>query len=360
MYISFKKIFFLSLIGCLRLHAQDPQVSMFYALPGYLSPAFAGSAYTSRIVVNHRQQWPTSEARYSTAFVGFDTYFSKYRLGLGILAMNDNQASGIYFSNGSPSLITSDLTLQASYQFDLNKNFSIRPGIGLGAGNKKLGGDFQFPNQLDIVGPTGGSSNENINSLSIFYPDISSGALLFSNKFWFGVALHHLNRPNISFLSNSNSRLNTKFSTHLGYKIPLGIKSKYRYYLEHDKEYSISPIIHYKRQGTSNQLDIGLTGIVNQFLCGIWYRGLPLLKNTNGAKINTDALVFMIGWEHAGFHVNYAYDATLSKLSSTTNGSHEINISFKFKTKFKQREIPCPSHLRQTHKEVNFQHDNKD
>ncbi len=342
------------------IQAQDPQVSMFYALPAFLSPAFAGSSYASRIVVNHRQQWPSNDSRYSTAFAGFDTYYSKYKIGIGMLGMYDSQASGIYFSNGSPSLITSNLTLQTSYQFDLNKKLSIRPGIGLGVGNKKLGGDFQFPNQLDIVGPTGNSSNESISTLSIYYPEISTGALLFSNKFWLGVAIHNLNRPNNSFLNNSTSRVNTKFSTHLGYKINLGIKPKYKHYLAHDIEYSISPIVHFKNQGSSNQLDVGVTSIANQFLYGLWYRGIPFNKNNKATKTNTDALVFMIGWEHAGFHINYAYDVTLSKLSSNTNGSHEINISYKFKTKFKQRALPCPGHLRETHKEVNFQHDNRD
>lgn len=347
-------------IYCKRAFAQDPQISMFYAISQYISPSFVGTGYNPRVVLNHRLQWPANQARYATIFTGIDTFFPKKRMGIGLLAMYDEQGSGIYLQNSSPTLKTLDLTLQASYEFYLNHRVTCRPGIGLGVVNRKLVDNFLYPNQLNNQGNNGQASGEDLVNASIFYPDVSAGILFFSPAMWLGGAIHHINRPNYSFLKDNSNRQDFKINIHFGYKINITRSGGPKYYLAREKEYSLSPIIHYRLQNRADQFDLGLAGVADQFLYGVWYRGLPLIKDYNKKNINSEAVIVMVGWVYKGWNFNYAYDITASKLTGYTSGSHEINLAYvlsKPKNRFKYRRLPCPNHLKDTNWDINRQHD---
>ncbi len=353
-------IAFFELIQHSNAIAQDPQISMFYALSQYISPSFVGTGYNPRIVLNHRQQWPGNQSRYATSFTGIDTYFPKKRVGIGILAMYDEQGSGIYLKNNSPTLKTMDLTFQASYEFYLNNKLTCRPGLGLGLVNRKLVDNFLYPNQLNNQGYNGQGSDETLLRNNIYYPDVSAGILFFSPSLWLGTGIHHINRANYSFLKDNNIRQDIKINAHLGYKINITKNGGPKYYLAREKEYSISPIIHYRFQNKADQFDFGLAGVADQMLFGIWYRGLPLIKDYNRKNINSESIILMIGWVYNNWNFNYGYDITASKLTGYTNGSHEINIAYvisKPKSRFKYRRLPCPNHLKDTNWDINRQHD---
>ena len=51
-------------------HAQDPQFTQFYAMPTYVSPAFAGTGLQSRFGLAWRDQWPSIPG----AFVSYNAY----------------------------------------------------------------------------------------------------------------------------------------------------------------------------------------------------------------------------------------------------------------------------------------------
>ena len=46
-----------------KLQAQDPQFSQFYAAPLYLNPGFAGTTPYIRAGANFRSQWPSLDLR---------------------------------------------------------------------------------------------------------------------------------------------------------------------------------------------------------------------------------------------------------------------------------------------------------
>ncbi len=81
----------LSTLNLIKLKAQDPQFSQFYAAPLYLNPAFAGSNQASRAIANYRNQWPNFQANFITYAASFDHFFRKYNSGIGILAMADRE-----------------------------------------------------------------------------------------------------------------------------------------------------------------------------------------------------------------------------------------------------------------------------
>ncbi len=319
--------------------AQDPQLSQYYAMQTYLNPAFAGGTHNNRAMLHYRLQWPDNQARYSTSIASFDTYFAKKKVGLGVLFMNDNQAAGV--------IKTNDVQLMASYELSINKHWTFRPGLQLGLTQRTLTDAFRYPSQnngLQSYDPTI-SSGENIAGNRI-YADATAGGLLYSETFWIGLSTKHLNRPNQSFNDNI-SRLPVQWDLHAGYKIPL-VRHEYSYYLEDARDISLTPVVNYKAQGKSDQLDAGLYLIYDQLLLGLYYRGLPWIKRYQSGLQNNEAVIPMIGWNYKGLTVSYSYDITVSKLSGYTAGAHEFNLTYIFFKRHKyghkpMKRLPCPS-----------------
>lgn len=324
--------------------AQDPQYSQFYAAPLYLNPAFAGSAFAPRGIINYRNQWPALSANYVTSSVSFDYYFDKYRSGVGLLVMNDTQ-----FSN----LKSTEIGLQYSYNLKIDEDHFAR--FGLQASSVTRSADFYqltFGDQLTDRGPNGRPSLDPVANTGpqVSYADFSTGVLTYSRQWWAGLSVHHLNRPQQSFIAGQTEHLPMKFSFHAGYRIPLdAYQASNGLGADFDREISISPAIMYKRQGTFDQLDAGIYFTFEPLVLGAWYRGIPIKQYKQGIN-NHDALVFLVGYRQDHFSFGYSYDATISTLGMASGGSHEISISYLFdnitKKKrpkaYKKRELSCP------------------
>ncbi len=328
------------LLGGSIAYAQDPQMSLFYALPTYLNPAFAGGAHHNRAIVHYRMQWPKNDARYSTFFASYDTYFANQKLGLGAVVMSDNQGSG--------TIKTNDLNIVSSYEIDLSKRFALRPALSLGLANRKVDDNLTYGNQFNNAqGLVSNNTGENFDKYSVLYPDVGAGMLFYDHKFWFGVSAKHLNMPNNSFLQDSKNRLPINMNFHTGMKIRL-VHKEHISYLEEERDISITPVAHYKFQGKSDQLDLGLYTIYDKLLLGAWYRGLPIIKKYSTNEPNNEGLVFMMGYNFGEVTFSYAYDATISKLVGYTNGAHEVNLTYIFQKHHKQghkimKRLPCPN-----------------
>lgn len=333
-------------LWCQFSYAQDPQLSLFYALPTALNPAFAGGSHHHRVMVHHRDQWPANDARYTTSYASFDTYFAKQKLGIGGVVMSDNQ--------GFATLKTTTFEAIASYELNLTNKLTFRPGLSLGFGQKKLADGLTYNDQFnEVTGFSGKPSNESFPTSRILYPEVGTGFLLYTSNFWVGLSGKHLNMPSMSFLGNGpDSRLPLSYNFHAGIKIPL-IHTPHMAYLEDERDISITPVIHYKGQGKADQLDLGLYGIYDQLLIGAWFRGLPLIKSYNRIP-NTESMVLMAGWNFGEVTLTYSYDLQASKLRGYTNGAHEINLTYIFQKKHKSghapmKRLPCPN-LHHPHK----------
>lgn len=323
--------------------AQDPQYSQFYAAPLYLSPAFAGASLAPRAAINYRNQWPSLDASYVTYSASFDHFFSKYNSGVGLLVTHDRQGMGKFLST--------DIGAQYAYQLTLSENLAFRAGLQLSYVMRQAGFfNLTFSDQWNDQ--QGGFTNPNTEPFpsdgAVSYPDFSSGGLLYSNRFWVGLAAHHMNRPNQS-LYNRDSRLPTKFSVHAGYKIPLDDET--RRGLAQDinaPERSITPAVLYKAQGKFDQLDVGAYLTLEPIVFGLWYRGLPIKQYETGLN-NNDALIFLVGFKHEALSIGYSYDLTISNLGFSTGGAHELSITYDFpappsnrRLPRKSRKLPCP------------------
>lgn len=311
------KLIFSCFIASLALNAtaQDIAFSQFYANPLYLNPAFAGTAKCPRFVMHYRNEWPALYKTFISESVSYDQHVNALSGGLGLLVTSDQAGNG--------TLNTTNVGGIYSYQLNVNRKFSVKAAIQASYFQKNLNfnklrfGD-QIENRSGFIYPT----QEQADRTHRNGIDFSAGVLGFSKKYFFGVAVNHLNQPDESFVKGP-SKLPMKITGHAGAVIPIN----------EDNELSISPNILYQQQGNFQQLNLGIYLKKSVFVVGFWYR-------------NRDAFIAIAGIQTKFFKFGYSYDVTVSKLNNATGGSHEVTLAFIADCKPKKkkfRTINCPT-----------------
>ncbi|MFL2570349.1 MAG: type IX secretion system membrane protein PorP/SprF [Parvicellaceae bacterium] len=307
----------------LSAFGQDPEFTQFYSNPIYLNPAFAGSRGCPRFVMNHRNEWPNISGNFVTTAAAYDQKVDGLRGGLGFLVLNDNAAN---------TLSTTRASLMYAYHLKITRKFSLNFGVEGSYYQKAI--DWDKLTFGDMIDPRRGfvyqtnqvRKDEPVNNL-----DFSAGVVGYTENFYFGFAAHHLTTPDESFINNAESPLPMKLTGHAGAVIPLDGGSSSLY--SDDKKPTISPNILYTRQGTTQQLNMGVYVKKGALVGGVWYR-------------NKDSFILTVGLESDMIKVGYSYDVTMSQLSVISGGSHEVSLGINFfcKPKKKQfRPISCPS-----------------
>ncbi|MCH2224713.1 MAG: type IX secretion system membrane protein PorP/SprF [Crocinitomicaceae bacterium] len=317
-----KHILTISLI-CLaagKVYSQDPQFTQFYANPIYLNPAFAGSNGCPRFAMNYRNQWPSLTGNYVTTSASYDQYFKNISGGIGIIALHDRQGQG--------TISTTSLGLIYSYHLKVNRKFSMLFGAQAAMYNKSL--DWDKLTFGDMIDPRRGfiyQTGDVARGGSRYFFDASAGFVGYSKHFFFGGAVHHLNRPNESMIVGE-SKLPMRFTGHMGAEIKLGGKSQY------SNITSIMPNVIYQYQNGFQEISIGTYVKYGAFTAGAWFR-------------NKDAFILAIGVNTGKFKLGYSYDVTVSKLNNgVSGGSHEVSLGLNLSCKDKPlsfRTISCPS-----------------
>ncbi|MCH7408206.1 type IX secretion system membrane protein PorP/SprF [Belliella sp. DSM 111904] len=344
---SYLSILFFSIMGLLvsgKLYAQDPQYSQYYAAPLYLNPAFTGAEQTTRIGANYRNQWPGMNAQFTTFSAYIDTYLDDYNSGIGFLVMNDVE--------GAAQLRSTTISGLYSYELRIGQGAYFRPGFQASYIRRDIGfyDNLIFANQInpsDPFGPTLPGDDipgfgEPVNLLSL-----SLGGLFFTEKFWLGASVHHVNQPNQSFIDNGISNLPMKVSLHSGYKISLGSGGYRNDFTHMSKQRYFVPTVNYKRQGPFEQLDVGAYLFMEPIIFGLWYRGLPYKPVEQ--QSNRDAIVLMVGVNLlSGLNMGYSFDYTVSNLGIQSGGAHEVSVSYTLpsrnqgKPRSRDTILPCP------------------
>lgn len=315
----------LLLVFALDLRAQDPEFTQFYANPIYLNPAFAGSARCPRLVMNYRNQWPSLTGTFVTTSASFDQHVQSIQGGLGIIVLNDRAAQ--------TTLQTTTVSGIYSYQQPISRKFSIKAGLQATYFQKSL--DWDQLTFGDMIDPRKGFIYETMDvprGGRVSNVDFSAGILGFSDQFYGGFAVHHLNEPNESLIVGV-SRLPMKFTGHAGVMIPIEKRNK-------QAESSVSPNVMYRRQGEFQQLNLGLYVKKGPLVGGVWFRGLLF------GPTYRDSFIGTIGLQSDVLRIGYSYDVTISELTPSTGGSHEVSLTVQFDCKKKRRPIrtvSCPS-----------------
>lgn len=318
----------LSLAG----RCQDMQFTQFNAAPLYLNPGFTGATIEHRFATNYRNQWTAIPGHFVNYTFAYDYNLAEFNSGVGLLFAREQAGTG--------NLGNTEIGLLYSYHLRVGKKIFIQPGIKFNYVTR--GVDFSklvFNDQLDRGGNSPTSDDIKIDNVS--YMDFASGFLVYSSKFWAGVSVNHINEANQS-LSNGESPLFMKFSAHGGYKFDLsegGRKTLNTAYF--------NVAVHYKAQQNYDQLDFGFYYTREPFTFGVWYRGLPAIKSTEGV-VNHDAMAVILGYQILEYNlkIGYSYDVTISRLAANSAGSHEISLIYEIASKKKKRRgkrffVPC-------------------
>ena len=270
--------------------------------------------------MNYRNEWPSLTGNYVTTSVSYDQYFKNISGGFGVIAMHDQQGQG--------TIYTSMLGLVYSYHLKVNRKFSMMFGTRAAMFNKYL--DWDKLTFGDMIDPRRGfiyQTGDVPRGGSRYFFDASAGFVGYSKYFFFGGAVHHLNRPDETMIIGS-SRLPMRFTGHMGAEIKLGGKSQYR------NTTSIMPNVIYQYQNGFQELAIGTYVKYGAFNAGAWYR-------------NKDAFILSIGIDSGNFKLGYSYDITVSKLNNgVSGGSHEVSLGLRLNCKDKPtsfKTISCPS-----------------
>ena len=255
-----------------------------------------------------------------TAGEPFPCYVKSISGGLGFIATHDQQGRG--------TISTTMVGAIYSYNLRVNRKFSMMFGARAAYYQKYL--DWSKLTFGDMIDPRRGfiyqTGDVPRGNGSHGFFDVSAGMVGFTKNFYFGVAAHHLNRPDESMILG-DSRLPIRVTGHMGANIKLGQRGRY------SSSTTLMPNVIYQYQNGFQQFNIGAYLKYEAFTIGAWYR-------------NRDAFIVSLGITTEKFRIGYSYDLTVSQLGGVTGGSHEISmgINLKCKKRIKDfRGISCPS-----------------
>lgn len=310
--------------------SQDPQFSQPYASALYLNPALTGDTKKNRLSMTYRNQWSAIENGFSSYIASYDHYNKNKNSGFGGYLLYDQSGMNGYRVTG--------LSFSYSYDAKIDHWSGIKGGLAIGYSFMGFNqNDLLFADQVIRDGAST-SIESNIQDHTS-YLDMSAGILYYSRFVWAGMSASHLNTPNISLI-DQEQKLPIKFSFHGGVKVWNKRDNK-------GKEIrSFNLVAHYKSQSNWDQFDFGLYYNYSPIIFGLWYRGIPLLKSYEKDYSNHESLIVMVGLEYnSELRVAYSYDITISKLTMTSGGSHEISVIYEWPKKRKsihRRRIACP------------------
>ncbi len=319
----------------LSVMSQDIHFSQFYMSPLNLNPAMTGVFNCDhRMVVNYRNQWAgviganaynTASASYDRRMaVGRDDYF-----GAGVSLWSDVAGSTRFGSS------------QARLSFAYTKKIAGRRKVGhylsVGADGgftqRRISqGDLRWPTQVSNGVFDGSIPGETILNPDFLYADFSAGLMWFSNlgdrkSFSGGVALHHLNQANVSFL-NRQENLYSRLTIHAGGEYPINSKM------------SVKPDFIFMAQGPHREINAGTSlrfkmggagGTLNSdlgqfFQIGLWAR----LGNKVDGGIHSDAIIIVSRFEFDRYGIGFSYDYNVSGLSAAAAGNGSFELSFQY------------------------------
>lgn len=306
---------------------QDPTFSQFYANSLYLSPSFTGATEEYRFSMNYRNQWPAVPGVFHTYSIAFDKAMPSFNSGIGVLATYDVAGSG--------NLSTTNIGLLYSYDFNINREWHVRPGVNfkfyyLGLDIAKL----VFNSQITGSGTTPSITPPPFDNVADV--DFATSVLVYNDRIWGGITLDHLLVPKTSFYGD-DAYVPVKLNLYGGMQI---IKQTR---LRQKLQEVMSVAFNFQKQAKYYQSDIGLYYYKDPLIFGLWYRGIPLMTSQAG-----DAIIGLIGIKTSTVHIGYSYDFTISNLISSTGGAHELSLIYEFNNlsvgqrNKRIRAIPCP------------------
>ena len=305
-----------------HLSAQDAGFSQFYSNPLYLNPAFAGTLDVPRLNFQYRDQWQSFPEAYTTYSAAFDFPVEKLHGGVGINIVNDSKANGLLNSLQADLIYSSFIKISRYYTL----SGSIEAGFHQ---NSLDWNSLVFPDNLDAYfGHHRTSAETPVADPKYQFVDFAAGVLVYGQRMFGGLAVHHLTRPAQSYYEGQEEGdvLNRKYTLHYGIRIPVFIFGHWR------KKFDVSPQLVAIQQGRFMQFNYGLLANYRGFTIGTWFR--------QDLAFNYDSFIFLMGYMRKRWHFTYSYDYTVSGLNGLSGGTSEFSVGFLLKDLIKITAFP--------------------
>ncbi|MES2512702.1 MAG: PorP/SprF family type IX secretion system membrane protein [Bacteroidota bacterium] len=314
----YRIMLFAFVCACVKnIQAQDIHFSNWQMSPLNLNPANAGMYDgEGRLIFNYRNQWKQVPVPYNTFSFGADLKLNKP------IIKGTDEAIGFILNTdiaGDGSYTITDIRIPLSQQFSFKKDTTLKLSFGLVAGITNLNitsSRLSYDKQWDGDAYNQALSNgENMPKQSKMYGDVSLGTVLQKKftpkiKATVGYAIHHLNRPNISFNNTPGALLRIKHNESLQLKYSFNQVSAFMF------EY------YGAQQQKFREHVLGLS----------YYHTISPRKNTvfNVGVLTRlkDALITTVGLEHQNMRLQLSYDYNYSQFKRATNGRGGFELSF--------------------------------
>lgn len=292
--------------------AQDSPISQWCNNVLTSNPSMAGSADKLRMNAFYRNQWAKADA-------GFNYY------GFTVdMPVAKNMGCGIELANEQTSAFNKPrIFCSYSYQTQATRNTAIRYGMKIGVLQEYVNtSKLSFEQEENI---TSESSKIRI--------DGGIGISAITSKLYISLAIEHLTRPQQGISSSTESKTPIKWSLGAGYIHK--IKT-----LTPKKTMELMPNLLFQRQGTQQNLQLGVISQVNWLMTGMACR--------TGFGESCPTLSILLGYKKLDLTIAYNYDIETNRKTTGSGNSHEISITklFDRKHKEKHKTIECPSFLR--------------
>lgn len=219
--------------------AQDFHYSQFSNAPLHLNPGLTGVfAGDTRVASSFRSQWTQVPVAYKTFTVTADHKYTCGTQGPGFfssgVAINYDQA-------GDSRLSLAHAGLYGSYTHPVQRSSFLTFGLNLGLGQRAfktddLRFDRQFDSGLGVFNPELSNSEVFANNSHIFWDAglginyrwqaLERGALIDllekRSKLDVGIGIHHLNRPDMSFIEDVKVKLPVRWNPYATGVIQIG------------------------------------------------------------------------------------------------------------------------------------------
>ncbi len=275
---------------------QDPQYTnnMHYKLG--VNPGFAGTGDAITGLLINRYQWSGVSGAPKTLVFSADATIKAFggSEGVGINVLSDKY--GFYDNTW--------VTLSFSHKITTALG-TLGLGISPGVFNYSINGEWVIPQDDMYTQPESDPSIPQGEASQMAF-DMGFGAFLYTNKYYAGFSVTHLNQAAVKYDEVATDYLVRHYYLMGAYNIKLS-----------DPLFELWPSFMVKTDLASVQFDINANIVYNEKIWGgLSYR-------------HQDALALLLGMElFNGLRVGYSFDLVTSALSRNAIGSHEVFLSY--------------------------------
>jgi len=275
---------------------QDPQYTnnMFYKLG--VNPGYAGAENAINGILLNRYQWAGFDGAPKTLVFSVDAAINAFGSpgGVGVNVISDEWG---FFQN---------TWVNFNYSYKVTTALgTLGLGISPGIYNFNINPEWDVPQGDMYTQPESDPSVPNEESSQITF-DVGFGAYLYTNKYYAGFSVTHLNQGEVKYDDVAVDFLTRHYYLTGGYNIKLS-----------DPLFEVRPSFLLKSDLASWQMDLNANVVYNdKFWGGISYRV-------------QDAVALLMGMElFNGMRIGYSFDLVTSTIKSNGFASNEFFVSY--------------------------------